>query len=139
MAAAIEQELSFLRSYEQKISAIDSSQLTARNYADQRMILSNIRSDMFRIEDQKVYTQNPMTYAGAVDLNIYIKRNFAPIENRIKSIIAIEEKVPSIFEAARANLEDSWRSHLCNWRLRLRKDQPFSCKGYAEGFERREE
>jgi len=105
--AGIEQELSLLKSYEQKISAVDSSKLSARNYADQRMLLSNIRSDMFRIEDQKEYTQNPMTYAGAVDLNIYIKRNFAPIESRIKSIIAIEEKVPSIFEAARANLEDS--------------------------------
>ena len=33
--AGIEQELSLLKSYEQKISAVDSSKLSARNYADQ--------------------------------------------------------------------------------------------------------
>lgn len=104
---AIENYLNQLKSYEQKISAVDSSQLSPRNYTDQQMLLSNIRSDIFRMEDQKIYTQNPMTYAGAVDLNIYIKRNFAPIENRIKSIISIEKDIPAIFTAARANLEDS--------------------------------
>ena len=53
------------------------------------------------------YDRNPMTYAGAVDVSIYIKRNFAPIEDRIKSIIAIEKNAPNVFAAAKANLKDS--------------------------------
>src|SRR5664279_2171468 len=53
------------------------------------------------------YIKNPMTYAGMIDVNIYLKRNFAPIEDRIKSIIAIENYAPQLFEQAKANLADS--------------------------------
>jgi uncharacterized protein (DUF885 family) len=42
-----------------------------------------------------------------VDVSIYIKRNFAPIEDRIKSIIAIEKNAPDVFAAAKANLKDT--------------------------------
>ena len=53
------------------------------------------------------YSQNPMTYLAWSDVNIYIKRNFAPIETRVNSIIAIENEAPKIFSAARANLAES--------------------------------
>jgi uncharacterized protein (DUF885 family) len=53
------------------------------------------------------YTKNPMTYAGIMDVNIYIKRNFAPLEERLKSLIAIENETPTIFAAAKSNLADS--------------------------------
>ncbi len=42
-----------------------------------------------------------------IDLNIYISRNFAPIEDRIRSIIAIENQAEQQFAYAKANLEDS--------------------------------
>jgi uncharacterized protein (DUF885 family) len=46
-----------------------------------------------------------MTYAQAVDVNTYIKRNFAPLEDRVKSIIAIQNQAPNIVIAAKTNLE----------------------------------
>jgi len=48
-----------------------------------------------------------MTYAGALDVNIYIKRNFAPLEERVGSVIAILNQAPQIMSAARANLAES--------------------------------
>jgi len=48
-----------------------------------------------------------MTYAGAVDVSIYIKRDFAPLENRLKSIIAIEKNAANVFAAAKQNLKDT--------------------------------
>ncbi len=47
-----------------------------------------------------------MSYV-ALDLNIYIKRNFAPLEKRLRSIVELEEQAPKIFAAARANLNRS--------------------------------
>ncbi|MBK9327779.1 MAG: DUF885 domain-containing protein [Sphingobacteriales bacterium] len=61
----------------------------------------------FYFEDLETYSRNPMTYANAADVNIYIKRNFAPLEQRIQSIINIENKTPEIIAAAKANLNDS--------------------------------
>ena len=54
----------------------------------------------------EVYWRNPMVYAGAVDLNLYVKRNFAPLTNRVASIIKIEQKVPALLSAARTNLQE---------------------------------
>ena len=50
------------------------------------------------------FENNPMIYAQAVDVNVYIKRNFAPLEERVRSIIAIENQVPNIVIAAKTNL-----------------------------------
>jgi len=47
-----------------------------------------------------------MVYAGAADVNVYIKRNFAPLEDRVRSLVAIESQIPNILIAARTNLND---------------------------------
>ena len=46
-----------------------------------------------------------MIYARAADVNVYIKRNFAPLEDRVRSIVAIESQVPNIIIAAKTNLD----------------------------------
>ena len=52
-----------------------------------------------------IYERDPMVYARAADVNTYIKRNFAPLEDRVHSIVAIESQVPNILIAARTNLD----------------------------------
>jgi uncharacterized protein (DUF885 family) len=105
--ASIAAEVARLKDYDAKLAALDSASLSIKTYYDWKMLGSSIKNELFSFEDLKVYTKNPMTYAGAVDVNIYIKRNFAPLEQQIKSIIAIENKVPKLYEDARANLQDT--------------------------------
>ncbi|MEP6950514.1 MAG: DUF885 domain-containing protein [Ginsengibacter sp.] len=105
--ASIEGELARLKEYDQKLSVMDTGSMSAKTFYDYRILRSGIQSEIFRFEDMGSFTKNPMTYAGVIDVNIYVQRNFAPLEERIKSIIAIENKAPEIFAAARANLDDS--------------------------------
>jgi uncharacterized protein (DUF885 family) len=100
-------EIARLKDYDKKLSEIDSAALTTKEYYDLKLLRSNIKNELFSFEDLKIYTKNPMTYAGAIDVNIYIKRSFAPIEQQIKSIIAIENEAPKLYEAAKSNLQDS--------------------------------
>src|ERR1700730_15292734 len=58
------------------------------------------------MQEMSVFERNPMTYARAADVNVYIKRNFAPLEDRVHSIAAIELQVPNIIIAAKTNLND---------------------------------
>src|SRR5205085_8826052 len=76
-------------------------------YYDYRILRGAIQREIFSFEQMRIYSQNPMTYAGVLDVNIYIKRNFAPLENRLRSITAILNQAPSIVAAARANLADA--------------------------------
>lgn len=105
--ASIDAEIARLKDFDKKFSEIDSASLDTKEYYDWKLLRSNIKNELFSFEDLKVYTKNPMTYAGAIDVNIYVKRNFAPIEQQIKSIIAIENEAPKLYEAAKANLQDS--------------------------------
>ncbi len=45
-----------------------------------------------------------MVYAGALDLNIYIKRDFKPLEDRVRDIVMIEDQAANIMTAAKTNL-----------------------------------
>ncbi len=48
-----------------------------------------------------------MTYAGALDVSPYIKRDFAPLEQRVRGIIAILKQAPQVTAAGRANLGEA--------------------------------
>ena len=105
--ASIDAEIVRLKDFDTKFSEIDSASLSAKKYYDWKMLHSNIKRELLNFENFEVYTKNPMTYAGAMDVSIYIKRNFAPLEQQIKSIIAIENQAPKLYEDAKANLQDS--------------------------------
>jgi uncharacterized protein (DUF885 family) len=59
------------------------------------------------MQDMSVFERNPMVYAQAADLNIYVQRNFAPLEDRVRSLVAIESQIPNILIAARTNLNET--------------------------------
>jgi len=100
-------ELGRLKDFDQKMSTLDTASLSPKMFYDYRILRSAIKGEIFNFEDMGGYNKNPMTYAGAIDVSIYVKRDFAPLEDRVKSIIAIEKTAPAVFAAARENLKDS--------------------------------
>jgi len=103
-AASLNSELQRLKHYDRELAKIEPGSLSVGNRHDRQLLQTAIAGELFKFEDLEVYSRNPMTYAGAIDVNIYIKRNFAPLEDRVKSIIAIERRAPQLFAAARSNL-----------------------------------
>jgi uncharacterized protein (DUF885 family) len=104
---SLQKELARLKMYDQMLNELDTASLSPGMYYDFRILQCGIKNEIFNFEEMESYTKNPMTYAGALDVTIYIKRNFAPLKDRLKSIIAIEREAPVIFAAARSNLVDS--------------------------------
>jgi uncharacterized protein (DUF885 family) len=105
--ASIDAELSRLNDFRTKLGMLDTAGLSAHAFIDYRILRSAINNEIFNFEDMQVYTKNPMTYAQAVDINTYIKRDFAPLEERVGDIIAVERQFPALFANAKANLADS--------------------------------
>ena len=101
---SIDAELSRLKRFEERLEKFDPAKLNAGNAIDLRILRAAIKKDLFEQQDLGIYENNPMTYAQAVDLNIYIKRNFSPLEDRVRSIVQIENQVPNIIIAAKTNL-----------------------------------
>jgi uncharacterized protein (DUF885 family) len=111
---SIGRELARLKEYEQKLNAIDTAALSEKMFYDYCILRNAIKAEIFNFEDIQVYYKNPMTYAGLVDANTYIKRNFAPIEDRVRAIINMENLAPLQFENAKANLQDSLATPFIN-------------------------
>ena len=105
--ASLHAELARLKSFDQRLSQLNTRHLSRQAYYDYRILRSSIQREIFGFEQMQVFSQNPMTYAGVLDVNIYIKRNFAPLEDRVRSIIAILNQAPQIISVAKANLAES--------------------------------
>ncbi len=105
--ASLDAELLRLKDYRSKLLALDTASFSPRAFIDYRILRSAINNEIFDFEDRNVYTQNPMTYAQAVDINSYVKRDFAPLEERVGSIIAVERQLPGLYANAKTNLADS--------------------------------
>ncbi len=105
--ASLDKELSRLHGFENKLAQLDTTGLSEKDWYDYRILRSAIEGEIFSFENLKVYSHNPMTYAGAVDVSVYVKRNFAPLDERLKDLIQTEQSIPSLFIAAKQNLDDS--------------------------------
>jgi uncharacterized protein (DUF885 family) len=103
---ALDAELSRLRRFDDRLSKFDPAKLSPRQSIDLRILQAAVKKDLFEMQDMSVFERNPMVYARAADVNVYIKRNFAPLEDRIRSLVAIESQIPNILIAARTNLNE---------------------------------
>src|SRR5438128_9411786 len=104
---ALDAELSRLRRFDDRLAKFDPAKLSARQSIDLRILQAAVKRDLFEMQDMSVFERNPMVYAGAADVNVYIKRNFAPLEDRVRSLVAIESQIPNILIAARTNLNET--------------------------------
>ena len=103
---ALDAELSRLRRFDDRLAKFDPTKLSQRQSIDLRILQAAVKRDLFEMQDMSVFERNPMVYARAGDVNVYIKRNFAPLEDRVRSLVAIESQIPNILIAARTNLDE---------------------------------
>ncbi len=105
--ASLDAELARLKDYRGRLAGLDTASLNGQDTYDYRLLRAAVDQEIFRFEDLGTYTTQPMTYAGVFDVNIYAQRDFAPLPDRMHSIIAILQKAPQVMAAARQNLRDT--------------------------------
>jgi uncharacterized protein (DUF885 family) len=103
---AIDAELARLKRFDERLKKFDLTKLSPQSAIDLRLLQTAINRELFQIQDAGIFEHNPMAYARAIDVNVYVKRNFAPIEDRVRSIVAIENQAPNVIIAAKTNLAD---------------------------------
>jgi uncharacterized protein (DUF885 family) len=69
------------------------------------VLLFSIRSELFNIVERDIYRRNPMTYTGAINLDAYIIRDYAPMVVRAAAVIKLCTALPAYLAQARANLQ----------------------------------
>ena len=101
---AIDAEVERLQRFQDHFGKLDASKLSKGADIDRRIILAAIAGELFQIQDMGIFEKNPMTYARALDVNIYVKRDFKPLEDRMRDIVTIEDQAANIMTAGKTNL-----------------------------------
>jgi uncharacterized protein (DUF885 family) len=104
----IEENVAALHAFEKRVEAVDAAGLDETHAADRELVLTNIQGALLTEEVIRPWEKNPDVYSGGISNSVYVImiRKFAPADERLKSVVAREEKMPAVFVAARENLKN---------------------------------
>jgi uncharacterized protein (DUF885 family) len=105
-AAGREETLVLLREYEAALEALDFDQLSRENQVDAALLLHNLEAGIWSTETLQEWAWNPLYYIQLSGSGIYglLARDFAPLEQRLRSAASRLEQLPRFFEQARGEL-----------------------------------
>jgi uncharacterized protein (DUF885 family) len=99
---AREQEIAQLRKDRDALRAADD--LAPHQQLERDVLLQAVRAQLFHHVEKDSFRTNPMTYMGAVNLDAYIIRDYAPKVRRAAAVITLCTGLPAYLAQARTNL-----------------------------------
>jgi len=102
--AAIKQEINRLRAERAKAVAFDAATLDSRQRFERDYAVAVIDGRLFWLASVEWPFRNPFYYAGALDPNVYVSREYAPLDRRLKAYTAYARAVPAAMKQIRENL-----------------------------------
>ncbi len=102
---AIDAELQRLRRFDDRLRKFAPDKLRPRTAIDLRILQTAVADELFEFQEAHKFERNPMTYAQCADLDIYIARDWSPLEDRARSLTAIEAQIPNTLIAGKTNLD----------------------------------
>ncbi len=106
-AAARAETLTLLREYQDALTVLDRDELSRANQVDAELLLHEIESSIWSIEQLQEWAWNPVSYVRTSGGSIYslLSRDYAPIEQRLMSAASRLEQIPRFLEQARGELQ----------------------------------
>ncbi len=101
---AREQRLADLRRFLADLSRIDPADLDEKGYLDYEVVRHEAAFETFVLEDWRRPERDPIPYLETLDVGNYILRNYAPLEVRVRALIAHLRGFPAVLAAMRENL-----------------------------------
>ncbi|WP_257459369.1 DUF885 domain-containing protein [Archangium lipolyticum] len=107
-AGAIQRQTGELHGWLARLERLDRAALTGDAVFDVRILENAIRAELLTLEESREWQRDPMLYTRtiAMGLSSLSEREFAPVEERLRSMLARMEGIASVVAAAKANLSD---------------------------------
>ncbi len=101
------QDIAHLHEALEQFSAIDPDSLSAGDRDDLEALISSIKGKLLDIETIGYWRKDPSVYLQSATAAVFnlIHRDFAPLEERLRSVIARERKIRTLLAAGKANVE----------------------------------
>jgi uncharacterized protein (DUF885 family) len=108
-AGGLDQQRNFYKDFQQRIATLDVTTLDKEQRVDLDIMKSNIDLALLELDTIQSYKHNPTVYVELAGNALYTPYmlNYAPIEKRFGHIIKRLERIPAMFDQAKANLVDA--------------------------------
>jgi uncharacterized protein (DUF885 family) len=101
----IRREIARLHDQRDQVSAVDPKTLEPRERFDREYLLAVVDRDLFWMEKAKFPFSNPAWYTDKLDPDMYLNRNYAPLDVRMKAFIKYARAIPKMVNDIKANLQ----------------------------------
>jgi hypothetical protein len=104
--AEIQAEIGQLKKFRTEADAFDPRGLSSGVVADRELLLSQIDGQLLALETIRAWETNPNSYITDAAYAIFsiISRTFAPLSERLRSVIAREKLIGRLIQSSRENL-----------------------------------
>ncbi len=106
--AHIDAEVAALHEFDRRVSAISAATLDQTTRGDREMVLGDIHSRLLTLETIQPWAKNADGYSSSCASAAFVlmERKFAPADDRLRSLVAREKKMPGLLAEAHANLQN---------------------------------
>jgi uncharacterized protein (DUF885 family) len=104
--ASLQQEAARLRDLRGRVVAMDEAPLTPDQRFERQYVLSILDGDLFWREQARAPYTNPAWYLRQMDPEVYLSRDYAPLEKRLVGYLGYARAIPKIAADIRANLRE---------------------------------
>jgi uncharacterized protein (DUF885 family) len=89
------------------LTAIDPATLSAGDRDDREILINSIRGTLLDVETIRYWQKDPDVYVRSATSAVFnlVHRDFAPLADRLQSVIARERQIPMLLAAGKANIE----------------------------------
>jgi hypothetical protein len=103
-AEGIHAEVARLETIRKDAEAYPSSSLDPAQQLEREHVLAIADSDLFWLKKAESPFKNPAWYLGNLDPDVYLSREYAPLERRMRAYVAYARSVPRALNQIRANV-----------------------------------
>ncbi|HEV7441274.1 MAG TPA: DUF885 family protein, partial [Steroidobacteraceae bacterium] len=104
-AASFQKEIDRLKLLRTQAEAISAEPLEPAQRFERENTLSVIDSDLFWLEQARAPFKNPAWYINSLDPEVYLSREYAPLEKRLAGYLGYARAIPQLAAQIRANLQ----------------------------------
>ena len=95
-----------------ELRSMDSSALNAEQLLSFRTLDLFLQRELFTFDEMRPLENNPMRQAGFLNVGNYVRRDYAPLEDRLRSATLALDQVPEFLQFVDAALRDDLSPHI---------------------------
>lgn len=104
-AAAIAARARALAEFRNRAAALDRGRVSPQDAHDLALVERSLRHEQFEWTDLREHERNPLAYSHLLDITNFLKRQYAPLPERVQGLIAHLDGIPDALAQARTHLE----------------------------------